>query len=342
MSPTDPAPFLDGITERLRTRSRQSTRVRLRSLLARFGYARRSAPAVLRIRRTLRSRGLRACLSLTTPRALEDHVVISLDSRCVSAGVSRPGPGRRQAATSAAAENLVWSAWTGAATDALPTLPDVAERAIAATVQIETADGVGAGFLIDAAGLLVTARHVVADGRGLTRSDAMVRLADRSRWRARLVRSHHALDYALLWVELGGPYAALRLGVPSQLRAAETVIAVGHPSSLRNTVSRGIVANPAQSVSGIEYIQTDAAIGPGNSGGPLLNTRGDVVGIFQSKFDELDSGNMALPVDYLSDDISALLALGRKGCLAGHYCRACGDFRIDRKRRFCPRCGCLD
>ncbi len=85
------------------------------------------------------------------------------------------------------------------------------------------------------------------------------------------------------------------------LRHAETLLAVGHPRGMRFTVSQGIVSNPHAIRDGIRYIQTDTAIDPGNSGGPLVDARGRVVGINVFIMVNASNGKFALPVDYVRE-----------------------------------------
>ncbi|HMP40894.1 MAG TPA: trypsin-like peptidase domain-containing protein, partial [Roseiflexaceae bacterium] len=129
-----------------------------------------------------------------------------------------------------------------------PDLPTIAAAGLAATVEIFTSRGLGSGFIVHPEGLVVTARHVIDDG-SLSLRDVHVRLnAGTVRdvvIEGVIFRSHRPLDYALLWLTEGGPYPYLPLGKPGKLRHADTVVAIGSPSGLSNTVSAGIISNPA-------------------------------------------------------------------------------------------------
>ncbi len=135
----------------------------------------------------------------------------------------------------------------------------------------------GSGFLIREDGYLVTNAHVVGDAERI-----QVRLSDGRRFDARLVGLDDRVDLALLKVEATGLPVA-QLGDSNRTRVGEFVLALGHPFGLEQTVSFGIVSRkgaPIQVASpGFEFIQTDAAVNPGNSGGPLVNMAGEVVGI---------------------------------------------------------------
>jgi hypothetical protein len=108
---------------------------------------------------------------------------------------------------------------------------------------------------------------------------------------------------------------------------------------LTNTVSRGVVSNPRAQFMGVECLQTDAALDQGNSGGPLLNLRGEVVAITAWQIENLDSGKFAVPVDWFVGDIEEVVEFGRAGCLKARYCLACGHLEATRRLDWCPVCG---
>ena len=135
----------------------------------------------------------------------------------------------------------------------------------------------GSGFLIREDGYLVTNAHVVGDAERI-----QVRLSDGRRFDAKLVGLDERVDLALLKIDATGLPVAL-LGDSNRTRVGEFVLALGHPFGLEQTVSFGIVSRkgtPIQVASpGFEFIQTDAAVNPGNSGGPLVNMAGEVIGV---------------------------------------------------------------
>ena len=135
----------------------------------------------------------------------------------------------------------------------------------------------GSGFIIRQDGYLVTNAHVVEDADRI-----QVRLADGRRFEGRLVGQDGRVDLALVKIEATGlPVATL--GDSNRLRVGEFVLALGHPFGLEQTVSFGIVSRKGApllvAAPGFDFIQTDAAVNPGNSGGPLVNMAGEVVGI---------------------------------------------------------------
>ena len=138
-------------------------------------------------------------------------------------------------------------------------------------------NSLGSGFIIDAAGLVVTNNHVIADA-----DEVNVILNDGTTLRAEVVGRDQKTDLALLKVTPTKPLKAVKFGDSDKLRLGEWVIAIGNPFSLGGTVTAGIVSarnRDIQSGPYDNYIQTDAAINRGNSGGPLFNLNGEVIGV---------------------------------------------------------------
>src|ERR1700736_4560288 len=138
-------------------------------------------------------------------------------------------------------------------------------------------NSLGSGFIIDSAGIVVTNNHVISDADEVT-----VILNDGSRLKADIIGKDQKTDLALLRVKPDKPLKALKFGDSDRLRLGEWVIAIGNPFSLGGTVTAGIVSARNRDINSgpyDNYIQTDAAINRGNSGGPLFNLDGEVVGI---------------------------------------------------------------
>ncbi len=133
------------------------------------------------------------------------------------------------------------------------------------------------GFVIDASGVIATNEHVVKDAAAIT-----VVFSDGSHASARLIGAASLMDFALLKVTVSKPLPVLRFGDSDALRVAEPVIAIGNPLGLGTSVSTGVVSalNRSRRTTPFDAsIQTDAAINPGDSGGPLLDCTGAVIGI---------------------------------------------------------------
>jgi len=136
--------------------------------------------------------------------------------------------------------------------------------------------GAGSGFIFESDGYIITNHHVV-DGA----DQIIVRLADRREFEAELIGSDPLSDIALLKIDASG-LPTLKLGDSDSLRPGEWVVAIGSPFNFDQSVTAGIVSSKGRSTNQQQYvpfIQTDVAINRGNSGGPLLNMDGEVVGI---------------------------------------------------------------
>src|SRR5471032_2307704 len=138
-------------------------------------------------------------------------------------------------------------------------------------------NSLGSGFIIDASGLVVTNNHVISEA-----DEISVILNDGTTLKAEIVGRDQKTDLALLRVKPVKPLKAVKFGDSDKLRLGEWVIAIGNPFSLGGTVTAGIVSarnRDIQSGPYDNYIQTDAAINRGNSGGPLFNLNGEVIGV---------------------------------------------------------------
>ena len=138
-------------------------------------------------------------------------------------------------------------------------------------------NSLGSGFVIDATGIVVTNNHVIAEADEIT-----VILNDGTRLKAELLGKDQKTDLALLRVKPEKPLKAVKFGDSEKLRLGEWVIAIGNPFSLGGTVTAGIVSARNRDINSgpyDNYIQTDASINRGNSGGPLFNLEGEVVGV---------------------------------------------------------------
>jgi serine protease Do len=138
-------------------------------------------------------------------------------------------------------------------------------------------NSLGSGFVIDPSGIVVTNNHVISEADEIT-----VILNDGARLKAELIGKDQKTDIALLKVNPDKPLKAVKFGDSEKLRLGEWVIAIGNPFSLGGTVTAGIVSARNRDINSgpyDNYIQTDAAINRGNSGGPLFNLDGEVIGI---------------------------------------------------------------
>ncbi len=155
--------------------------------------------------------------------------------------------------------------------------------------------GTGTGFLIDADGSILTNHHVIEGAERLS-----VKLADGRTLRAEVVGSDPDTDIALIKVAGSGPFPFAMLGDSSKLRVGEWVCAIGNPLAYEHTVTVGVVSFIGRKLfdpSLDNYIQTDAAISFGNSGGPLINSRGQVIGINSAISRQVSNIGFAVPIN---------------------------------------------
>jgi serine protease Do len=173
--------------------------------------------------------------------------------------------------------------------------------------------GEGSGFIVSPDGYILTNAHVVDQADEVT-----VRMTDRREYSAKVVGLDKRTDVAVLKIE-GKDLPVVRLGDPAKLRAGEWVIAIGSPFGFDNSVTAGVVSAKSRSLPGedsnyVPFIQTDVAVNPGNSGGPLFNLDGEVVGI-NSQIYSRTGGYMglsfAIPIDLASDIKDQLIKTGK-------------------------------
>jgi serine protease Do len=171
--------------------------------------------------------------------------------------------------------------------------------------------GQGSGFIVSADGLILTNAHVVKDAKEVT-----VRLADRREYAAKVLGSDPATDIAVLRVDAQG-LPTVRLGDPASLQVGDPVLAIGAPYGLEQTATSGIVSAKGRSLPGdaaVPFIQTDAAVNPGNSGGPLFDAAGNVVGInaqIYSRTGGFQGVSFAIPVDVAMRVRDQIVATGK-------------------------------
>ncbi len=170
--------------------------------------------------------------------------------------------------------------------------------------------GLGSGFFISADGYLLTNAHVVGDAKTVK-----AKLTDRREFDAKVIGLDRASDVALLKVNAAGlPFVAL--GSAKDLRVGEWVVAIGSPYGFENTVTAGIVSAKGRSLPDdtyIPFIQTDVAVNPGNSGGPLFNLKGEVIGInsqIYSRSGGYQGLSFSIPIDVAQSEMAQLKSSG--------------------------------
>jgi serine protease Do len=168
----------------------------------------------------------------------------------------------------------------------------------------------GSGFIVSSDGYILTNAHVVDEA-----DSVIVRLTDRREFQAKVIGHDARTDVAVLKIEAKN-LPAVKIGSPSQLRPGDWVIAIGSPFGFESSVTAGIVSATSRSLpSGfVPFIQTDVAVNPGNSGGPLFNLRGEVVGVNSQIFSRTGGYmgvSFAIPIDLAMNVEQQLITTGR-------------------------------
>jgi S1-C subfamily serine protease len=177
----------------------------------------------------------------------------------------------------------------------------IIEDEIEGVVTIKTDVSQGSGFLIKDTGYLVTNAHVISGA-----SSASVITSDGKAHAVALIGVNSLMDIALLKIE--GVYHSLDLGNSNDVKIGEKVIAIGNPLGLSFTATEGIIS--ARDRKGINnmpyYFQTDVSLNPGNSGGPLINTKGEVIAINNFKISEAENIGFSLEINEAKDAINEI------------------------------------
>lgn len=212
-------------------------------------------------------------------------------------------------------------------------LKDIIELYKGAVIQIATPFSIGTGFFLKNENLIITNEHVVRnnkevviDGKGLQRVVSPVIYLDPK------------YDLAFIKSPEIHTLADIHLGDSSIVVEGDQVLAVGHPFGLKYTATQGIISNTLHQQDDIQYIQHDAALNPGNSGGPLVNVNGEIIGVNTFIIKDGQNIGFSLPSQYLLDSIKDF----RKGeNPVAVRCDSCSNlvFEPNKEKKYCPFCG---
>jgi serine protease Do len=172
------------------------------------------------------------------------------------------------------------------------------------------ARGTGSGFIVSSDGYVLTNAHVVADA-----SEVTVKLTDRREFVAKVIGVDKRSDVALIKIAASG-LPTVRFGDSSKIKSGQWVVAIGSPFGFENSVTAGVVSATARPLDEtyVPFIQTDAAVNPGNSGGPLFNVDGEVIGInaqIYSRTGGYMGMSFAIPIDLALNVKNQLLTKGK-------------------------------
>lgn len=200
-------------------------------------------------------------------------------------------------------------------------------------IQIATPYSTGTGFYLKSAALIITNEHIVRDNRSVIIFGTHI-----EKQLARVIFLDEKYDLAFIQAPeiIQAPDVRLRIDLPAV--AGEPIIAIGHPFELKYTTTKGIVSNTRHMRGDTPYIQHDAALNPGNSGGPLIDGNGQIVGVNTFIFKDGNDIGFSLPAHILDQAISAFKA---KDHGIGVRCSSCSNIVIQEEldKGYCPHCG---
>lgn len=204
-------------------------------------------------------------------------------------------------------------------------------------IQIATHISTGTGFFLKKYNLIITNEHVVKgassvviDGKLIGRKLGQVVYTD----------SIYDLAFITLTDEDTSVIPEVNLGDSSKLSEGDSVIAIGHPFGLNFTTTQGIISNIQYLKNDIQYIQHDAALNPGNSGGPLVDANGAVVGVNTFIIKDGNSIGFSLPSSYLQDTLNEFVSHGTE---ITTRCTSCSNMiqKSQADKNYCPHCGAV-
>ena len=202
-----------------------------------------------------------------------------------------------------------------------------------AVIQIATPYSTGTGFYLSICNLIVTNEHVVRDNKSVVIDGNSI-----EKQLVNVLFVDPKYDLAFLKVPEEHDMPAIEMGIDPVLKEGDTVVAVGHPYGLKFGATQGIISNLLHKENDINYIQHDAALNPGNSGGPLINRTGQLIGV--NTFIIRDGNNIgfSLPSNYLNLTIKEFL---KGGYAPGVRCVSCMNiaFESGEVSKYCNHCG---
>jgi putative serine protease PepD len=203
-------------------------------------------------------------------------VAMAQEPRHIEIRIINPSPGQKAESKEPAQDKAMPAPAPGPSAQ-IDDLSQIVRQSMPAVITVISGNKQGSGFFVSPAGLVLTNSHVIQS------QSALIRFPDGSSVAATVLRNDTEKDLALLKANTGSNYPTLPMGDSDKAVQGESVITIGSPIGLEGTVTRGIISAIRKAPTGVTYIQIDAAINQGNSGGPLLNKAGQVIGINTSK-----------------------------------------------------------
>lgn len=200
-----------------------------------------------------------------------------------------------------------------------------------AVFKVNSSGGSGSSFYLKSKGVFVTNFHVVQGFKQVS-----VENTEMDRFLARVVMVNPNEDIAILKTTESFDTPELLLNMTPGVNSGDKVFVAGYPFGMPFTITEGIVSAAKQLMEGRHYIQTDAAVNPGNSGGPVINANGEVVGITTAKFNNADNMGFAIPAETIKEELQMVEEI--KDGVYTVVCQSCNTL-IKEKTEYCQNCG---
>lgn len=198
-------------------------------------------------------------------------------------------------------------------------------------VGIETNEGIGSGVFFNADGMIATNKHVIGNTTEVT-----VRFHNSEEFHGKVIHSFRDIDLAFVKVFLSEE-KIIYPKISNLIEEGQTIYAIGHPEGLVNTITKGTISSIGRILNKVKYIQHDAAINQGNSGGPLFNENAELIGINTLKYTNTDGLGFALPAKSISEKYILFQTLQGK-TNSREYCPVCGYSSMEHSK-YCENCG---
>lgn len=212
-------------------------------------------------------------------------------------------------------------------------MSEVIEQYKKVIIQIATPYSTGTGFYLKQYNVVVTNHHVVNGNREVIIEGVGIR-----KQLAKVIYADSKYDIAFLLPPADLALPGVSLSSNGKISVGDRIYAIGHPFGLKFTATQGIVSNTLHKENEVRYIQHDAALNPGNSGGPLVDEKGEIIGVNTFIIQQGDNIGFSLPVEYLKE---ALIEFSREGGQVAVRCNSCSNIVFENKLEssYCPFCG---
>ena len=201
-------------------------------------------------------------------------------------------------------------------------------------IQIATPYSTGTGFYYKEADLIVTNEHIIRDNK-----EVVIKGESFGKQLSKVIYTDIKSDLAFLEAPEGIDLPGIALGDDETLAEGDPVISIGHPFGLEFSVTKGVISNTMREYEGMRYIQHDAALNPGNSGGPLITQQGHIVGINALGIENSDNIGFSLPVSYLKEGLNDLSKVEGEVKARCSSCKNIISEKNIENKKYCPHCG---